>query len=187
MKVGLVLCGILLAGCAAPAPQPVQDEPVLEAIVPTTIAAPPPEPKRPRRLTMEGGIKAPIVPAVLDGGALLPPGDPAVVGWWGQKVGAPEGATLLVGHTVSARSRATYGRGTLDNLEDTEIGSTIKVSGIRYTVTDVTVMSKPALAERAPDLFSQTGPHRLVLVTCEGYVPATRVYEDNVVVTAVVQ
>jgi hypothetical protein len=133
---------------------------------------------------MDGGIKASVIPVTLDGGALTPPPDPQVVGWWGQKALASEGTMLLVGHTVSARSRAKYGAGTLDNLEDTRVGSTIKVSGVWYQVADVTVMSKKTLAKRAPDLFDQSGPHKLVLVTCEGYDPATRTYADNVVVTA---
>jgi hypothetical protein len=130
---------------------------------------------------MADGIKAPIIPVRLDGGSLTPPNDPSVIGWWGRKAAAPSGTTLLVGHTVSS------GGGKFDDLEDTEVGSTIKVSGIRYRVTEVKVMSKARLAKRAADLFRQDGPHKLVLVTCEGYDPATRTYADNVVVTALPQ
>ena len=181
MKGGLVLCVVLLAGCSTSAVTlPVQDEPTPTATVtvPAPSASPMPKPKRPRQLSMESGVKAPVIPVELDGGSLVPPNNPSVIGWWGQKVNAPSGTTLLVGHTVHD------GGGKFDDLEDTEVGSTIKVSGVRYVVTDVQVMSKKKLAWRASDLFSQEGPHRLVLVTCEGYDPDTRTYSDNVVVTA---
>lgn len=181
MKVGLVLCVALLAGCSTSAVTlPVQDEPspMITVTVAPPSAEPMPEPKRPKRLTMAGGIKAPIIPVSLDEGTLVPPNNPSVIGWWGQKAGASAGTTLLIGHTVHT------GGGKFDDLEDIEVGSVIKVSGIRYRVTDVTVMSKARLAKRAQDLFRQDGPHKLVLVTCEGYDPATRTYADNVVVTA---
>ena len=44
------------------------------------------------------------------------------------------------------------------------------------------VISKDEMAERAPALFSQTGPPKLVLVTCENYDRATGHYASNVVV-----
>ena len=101
-----------------------------------------------------------------------------MLGWWGRPAGSQRGVTLLTGHTVHD------GGGDLDNLEDVPVGATANVSGLRYTVASVKVISKTALAEQAPRLFAQTGPHRLVIVTCEGYDPATGHYDSNVVLTA---
>jgi sortase (surface protein transpeptidase) len=106
------------------------------------------------------------------------PADPKTVGWWGSKVGARKGVTLLVGYTVHD------GGGALDNLEDVPLGSTLRVAGERYTVSSNRVISKAQLAKAAPTLFSQTGRHRLVVVTCEDYVPATGHYLSNVVLIA---
>ena len=52
-----------------------------------------------------------------------------------------------------------------------------------YEVTQVQVISKRALARRAPVLFDQSGEAKVVLVTCEDYNPATGHYASNVVVT----
>jgi sortase (surface protein transpeptidase) len=102
-----------------------------------------------------------------------------VLGWWGSKAGADHGTTLLVGHTVHT------GGGALDNLEEVQTGTDVEVSGIHYTVQFNRIISKSELARRAPHLFSQRGSHRLVVVTCEDYDPATGHYASNVVLTAV--
>jgi len=122
---------------------------------------------------------APVVRVDLAAGTLTPPSDPSVLGWWGRVAGAPAGVTLLTGHTVHA------GGGEFDDLEEIPLGTAVDVSGARYRVTRVEVITKRALARRAVRLFSQDGPPRLVLVTCEGYDPTTGRYADNVVVTAV--
>jgi hypothetical protein len=151
------------AASAAPAaPEPAQSATVLRT------------PERLRLWTFE----APVVPVDLDGETLVPPSDPTVLGWWGQPTGAAEGTTLLVGHTVST------GGGTLDDLEDTPVGEIAHVSGVKYRVERVEVITKAKLAKRAPSLFAQSGDPKLVIVTCEGYDPATGEYAENVVVTA---
>lgn len=124
------------------------------------------------------GIEASVVPSVLNGSALAPPDDPTVLGWWGSKVGAKQGVTLLIGHTVHT------GGGALDDLEGVAVGTAVKVSGVSYTVTRNQIISKAELARRAPHLFSQTGSHRLVVVTCEDYDPVTGHYASNVVMVA---
>lgn len=121
---------------------------------------------------------APVVRIRLNGNELVPPDDPAILGWWGRKAGAPQGTILLTGHTVHT------GGGELDDLELTKPGQIAKVSGREYKVDSVEVISKAALARRAPQLFNQNGEHKLVVVTCEGYDPATGHYADNVVVVA---
>ncbi len=138
-----------------------------------------PSPSRPpvvpTRLRL-GDIVAPVVPIELDGTALTPPPDPEVLGWWGRRAGARQGTTLLTGHTVHA------GGGTFDDLELTSVGERAHLNGFTYRVRSVKVISKDELARRAPRLFSQTGRHRLVLVTCEDYDAATGHYASNVVV-----
>ena len=131
----------------------------------------------PARLRLDG-IDAPVVPLALSGSELVPPADPTVLGWWGRNAGAAHGVTLLVGHTVHT------GGGDLDNLEDVPVGATANVSGVHYQVAKVQVIRKAALAKQAPRLFAQSGPHRLVIVTCEDYNPATGHYDSNVVLTA---
>jgi hypothetical protein len=135
------------------------------------------EPRTPERLRL-WKFDAPVIPIELDGDTLVPPDDPTVLGWWGRPAGAAQGTTLLVGHTVST------GGGTFDDLEHTPVGEIANVSGVRYRVERVDVITKAQLADRAPRLFDQAGEPRLVLVTCEGWNPATRTYSHNVVVVA---
>jgi Sortase domain len=171
---------VALTGCGgavvAESPQTPERE---QRAAPSAPAAPAPasNPVRPNRLQLEG-IDAPVVPLDMSGTTLTPPDDPTTLGWWGRKAGARHGVTLLVGHTVHT------GGGALDDLEDVQVGSTATVSGVRYRVTSDEVISKSALAERAAHLFDQTRKPRLVLVTCEGYDPATGHYDSNVVLTA---
>lgn len=159
------------AAASAPAASP---EPVAQAE-----AAEHPEqvPQRPDHLRM-GDIDAPVVPLVLSGTTLTPPADPTVLGWWGRRAGADHGVTLLVGHTVHT------GGGDLDHLADVPLGTVAAVDGHRYRVTSNEIMSKAALARRAPRLLAPSGPHRLVVVTCADYDPATGHYRSNVVLTA---
>jgi hypothetical protein len=164
----LVACGVAVT---EPLPSSTSAQTVLEA---TTLY---PTPTVPAHLRL-AGIDAAAVPLTLTGTELVPPPDPTVLGWWGRPAAARHGVTLLVGHTVHT------GGGELDNLESVPVGATARVSGIAYEVTSVRVVSKPALAARAADLFSQHGKHRLVVVTCEDYDAATGEYASNVVLTA---
>lgn len=152
--------------------------PVVQATpTPTTPQA---HPRTPERLRL-WKFDAPVVSISLDGGALTPPSDPQVLGWWGKPAGAAHGTTLLTGHTVHD------GGGEFDDLEKVKVGQVANLSGAKYEVSRVEVMSKTAMANRAPKLFRQGGKPRLVLVTCEGYNPATGNYSDNVVVTLQLQ
>ena len=107
----------------------------VSAVAPTAAA----DPTKPTRLRLDD-IDAPVVPLDLSGSTLVPPDDPTVLGWWGKDAGARHGVTLLVGHTVHT------GGGDLDNLEDVPVGATAHVSGVRYQVASVKVISKTALA-----------------------------------------
>jgi hypothetical protein len=183
LLIGLVTVGAL-SGCGVAAteahPEPGRERESVAVTHSSPTAAPAPSavrPTTPSRLRM-AGIDSPVVPVDLDGTALVPPSDPTLLGWGGRKAGARHGVTLLVGHTVHT------GGGDLDDLEDVAVGTSARVNGVAYEVTSNTVISKAELAERAPRLFGQSGPPRLVIVTCEGYDPATGHYDSNVVLTA---
>ena len=135
------------------------------------------QPRTPTRLRL-GDVDAQVVPVAMEGSALTPPDDPQVLGWWGRPAGASRGATLLVGHTVHT------GGGALDDLENVPVGTRASVSGVGYVVTQVLVLSKADVSRRAELLFDQSGTHRLVVVTCEDYDPATGHYDSNVVLIA---
>lgn len=131
-------------------------------------------PRNPQHLRL-WKFDAPVVSLQISNGELTPPPDPKVLGWWGRPAGAGHGTTLLAGHTVHT------GGGTLDDLEKVPVGAIGSLSGVKYMVTRVEVISKAALARRAPSLFRQHGRPRVVLVTCEDYVNGE--YLSNVVVT----
>ena len=128
------------------------------------------------------GVDAPIIPIGVENGVLIPPGDPQTLGWWsdGAEPGAVRGGALVTGHTVHT------GGGQLDDLEKVRIGDRVRVRTekglIGYRVTKVRIYRKATLAKDAQEVFSQTGPGRLVLITCEDW-DGTK-YLSNVVVYA---
>ncbi len=115
-------------------------------------------------------VSVPVLGIGLDGGgALVPPSDPRVLGWWrdGAEPGALLGAAVITGHTVST------GGGALDHLDTLERGSEVVVrtdqGTVRYEVSGVARYSKTTLAEVSERVFAQDVPGRLVLVTCTGF------------------
>ena len=142
-----------------------------------TALTPAPEPTTPERLRLDG-ITAPVGPAHAGRRRAGPARRSHRARLVGRTAGVATGVTLLTGHTVHD------GGGDLDNLEDVAVGSTAASPASATTVASVRVISKATLAEQAARLFAQTGPHRLVIVTCEGYDPATGHYDSNVVLTA---
>lgn len=115
-------------------------------------------------------------------GVLTPPPDPQQVGWWsgGARAGAGEGAAVVTGHTVHT------GGGAFDDLETLSPGDRVVVrsggDALAYRVGTVEVMGRDELARRSGAVFGQTGPARLVLITCEDWDGTG--YRSNVVVTA---
>lgn len=127
------------------------------------------------------GVAAAVDPVAAPGGTLVPPSDPTRLGWWAAGARPGErGSVLVAGHTVSS------GGGALDDLEDVRRGDRVVVGTAAgptaYVVDDVEVLAKGVLARRAPRLFAQDVPARLVLVTCEDWDGTA--YRSNVVVTA---
>lgn len=140
-------------------------------------------PGRPRRITIPAiGVRAPVVAIRTSGRVLVPPDDPAKVGWWseGARPGARTGSAVLTGHTVSA------GAGVFDGLDRVHHEDRITVTTSRgtltYVVEDSVTYRKGSLSEHARRLFSQSVPGRLVLVTCENW--NGEVYLSNHIVVA---
>ncbi len=159
---------------------------------PTTAATPTPEgdstlPGEPTLLTIPTQrIQAPVDPVEAHAGVLDVPPDIHHVGWWtgSALAGASEGTTVIDGHVDSA----VAGEGALFRLQDLREGDPLRVDTasrqIRYTVIGRRVISKAG--PLPADLFTLTGPPRLVVISCGGpFDRATRSYVDNIVVIAV--
>jgi LPXTG-site transpeptidase (sortase) family protein len=128
------------------------------------------------------GVNAPVVPIGVVDGVLLPPDDPQVLGWWAQgaKPGVLRGGALITGHTVHT------GGGAFDDLDTLHKGDEVRIRTVRgtieYAVTGVTIYRKGRLARDAERVFSQKGPGRLVLITCEDWNGSG--YDSNAIVFA---
>jgi len=138
----------------------------------------------PRRLLVPAlGIDSPVLPIAADDGVLVPPSDPQELGWWrdGARVGAAHGSVLVTGHTVHT------GGGAMDHLAELTIGDTVLVRSGRHEVSfrvqSVTYYPKQTLAEHAAETFDQSGPIRLVLITCDRWNGSS--YDGNTVAVAV--
>lgn len=117
-------------------------------------------------------VDATLLPVSADGaGVLEPPPDPSVLGWWrGVQPGAGAGSVLVAGHLDSRR----YGLGQLQRLIQLEVGDQATVTGgggdggdvAAYVVLAVRTYPKAELP--SSQLFTTSGPERLVLVTCGG-------------------
>jgi LPXTG-site transpeptidase (sortase) family protein len=158
---------------------------VVEPEVVFTAADPEPDPAAaaPTRLLVpQLQVDAPVVPIGVSDGVLLPPDDPQTLGWWDQGAvpGAVQGGALITGHTVHT------GGGAFDDLETLDKGDAVRVrtlqGTIEYAVTGVTIYRKGRLARDAERVFSQTGPGRLVLITCEDWNGSG--YDSNAIVFA---
>jgi len=155
---------------------PEWDKPVVAPVVVKPVTG------KPTSLSM-GSVKMPVVNIKAQGGTLTPPDDPNTLGRWsgGSQVGS-SGAMLLTGHAVHS------GYAPLNDLENAQVGQQIiietKNGKAVYTITKVDVRSKRWVASHAEKLFSQDGPHRLVLMTCEDYDLSTGDYSSNVIVQA---
>lgn len=85
-----------------------------------------------------------------------------------------------MGHSVRT------GGGALNELASLGGGDLIEVHGwgstLTYRVVSAEVVSKSDLARRAEEIFNQSGPGRLVLITCEDWDGTT--WRSNVVTVA---
>jgi LPXTG-site transpeptidase (sortase) family protein len=140
----------------------------------------------PDQLTLPGDASALVLPATTVDGVLKVPENVQHVGWWDGSAwaGEPFGSTVIAGHIDSA----TAGTGFFARLLKIKVGDTVTVRAdshrLKYRVTSVRKVAKKALATDG-QAFKQTGPHRLVLVTCTGNYHRDRGgYDSNLVVVA---
>lgn len=191
----LVTGGVVLA-TNLPSPQPVAPVDTGPTLAPYVLAPsvvideaeePPPRPDPawgwPFRVVVPRlGIDAPVIKAEVRDGTLWPPSSVSTLGYWadGARPGAVTGGALITGHSVST------GGGVFDDLDTLHKGDRVRVRTFRgvldYTVTGVTVYKKGALAKDAQRVFSQEGPGRLILITCEDYNGSY--WESNAIVYA---
>ena len=185
----------ILTGCAHPTPaaDPGSPGPPGSAAPTTVPQAREGEPAKstrvrfvPAEVVLPGGAQAPVDPARTVHGELKVPDDPQRVGWWDGSAyaGDPFGNTVIAGHVDSAAD----GIGYFVRLLKVEKGDVINVRAgshqQRYRVSKVQTITKRALADDSR-AFDQTGPHRLVLITCTGkYLPGRGGYDSNLLITA---
>jgi LPXTG-site transpeptidase (sortase) family protein len=140
----------------------------------------------PERLTLPGKESAAVLPAPTVDGTLQVPENVQHAGWWDGSAWAGEqfGSTVIAGHVDSARE----GAGFFARLLGIEVGDSITLRAgsnrLKYQVTSVRKVARKALATDSQAL-KQTGPHRLVLITCTGNYDRNRGgYQSNLVVVA---
>ena len=140
-------------------------------------------------------VRAPIVATGAVNGSMTIPADIHTVGWYngtdstgGTTISAPTpwpgqpGVSVLAGHI----DWAGEGPGALYYIGQLVVGDPIEVIGSNRQTTYWRVSEPPITISKAAlpaDLFSNSGPPKLALVTCGGpFDAATRHYLDNVVV-----
>jgi sortase (surface protein transpeptidase) len=118
------------------------------------------------------------------GGALGPPPDTAVAGWFAQgTVPGAVGPAVIAGHVDSV-----HGPGVFFRLRDVVPGDAVLVDRadgrtLRFTVTRVARYPKAAFP--TGEVYGATPDAELRLITCGGrFDRAQRSYEENVVVYA---
>ena len=142
-------------------------------------------------------VRAPVVATGAVDGSMTIPADVHTVGWYdgadtsgGRTTSAPTpwpgqaGVSLLAGHI----NWVGQGQGALYYIGQLAVGDPIEVIGSNREATYWRV-SQPAItiskANLPADLFVNTGPAKLALVTCGGpFDAATGHYLDNVIVWA---
>jgi Sortase domain len=167
----------LVPGPAVPAAAP---GPVVLAATPVAVA-------EPVRLRVPGiGVDAPLDRLGLDAaGTLEPPEDVARAGWYaGGPAPGAVGPAVLAGHVDSVSGPGVFAR-----LRELSPGAAVLVdrgdgTTARFTVTAVARHPKDRFPSAA--VYGPTAHRELRLVTCGGaFDRSARSYEDNVVVTAV--
>jgi len=145
-----------------------------------------PRDQRPGTIRLARGGTATLIRQNVGPGAVLPvPENVHEATWWGARLDASTGATVLAGH-VNWRGQT----GPFAELWDDGVGAAVSVvdntgKTWRYRVSRIVTLVKDELPRRAAELFGQDGPHRLVLVTCGGqWVGGEVGYASNLIVIA---
>ncbi|MEU3273507.1 class F sortase [Saccharomonospora sp. NPDC006951] len=176
---------------APPAPRETPAVETRPEPAPSTPAPPPAEVpvasgQQPGTIALPGGGTAKLVREEVGADAVLPvPDDLGEATWWGAGLDAPSGASVFAGH-VNWHGRT----GPFAELWDIGVDERITVTDAdgttwRYRVTQILTLHKDELPARSAELFGQSGPHRIVLVTCGGrWLGGSTGYAENRVVVA---
>jgi hypothetical protein len=182
-RVALAATG-LAATTAMAVPAAAGEEPVARPVVLT--AEPVGSVAAPVHLSVPGaGVDAGLTGAGLDaGGALVPPADAALAGWYsGGPVPGGPGPAVIAGHVDWAGRPGVFAR-----LDELRPGAEILVgradgSTARFTVTRVVHRAKADFP--VEEVYAPTPGAELRLITCAGEFDRSRgTYEENVVVFA---
>ena len=140
----------------------------------------------PETVVLPGGVRAAVKPATTVDGELRVPENAQHVGWWDGSAyaGDPFGRTVIAGHVDSASGDAGF----FAPLWRVQVGDVVTLRDgshrLSYRVSAVQTVARQALATDSR-AFDQSGPHRLVLITCTGDYRRDRGgYESNLVVVA---
>ena len=198
--VGLLLFSVVIgpgSSAEAPvsAPAPVVDAPPVEAPAdpepseptepPATVA--PPLPLALRIDTI--GVDAPLVSVGLEpDGAMEIPDDVREIGWYDpDDLGVRPGTTGTAVFASHVDSR-TQGRGVLFELRQMRVGDTLDIDledGTTQTWVVTEVAQIPKVSMPLNEIFTWSGPPRVVVITCGGeFDRSARSYVDNIVVYA---
>ena len=119
---------------------------------------------------LPSGTEVPVVAvSTTRDGTLDVPADVDVAGWWrgGSRIGDPFGSVLLSAHVDSERE----GLGPYAELLGVRPGQTVVLTSEHlrqeYVVSSLRLLDKGPLSDH-PWVYSATGAHRLVMVTCAG-------------------
>lgn len=160
------------------APTPVPDEPELVA------------PVLPLALRIDTiGVDAPLVSVGLEpDGAMEIPDDVREIGWYDpDDLGVRPGTTGTAVFASHVDSR-TQGRGVLFELRQMRVGDTIEIDledGTTQTWVVTEVAQIPKVSMPLNEIFTWSGPPRVVVITCGGeFDRSARSYVDNIVVYA---
>jgi hypothetical protein len=132
-----------------------------------------------------GGTAKIVRREIGDDGVLPIPNAINQASWWGVGMDAPAGAMVLAGHVNWKGATGPFAE-----LWDARPGDPVSMvdqSGrpLAYRVAQVITLAKDELPHRAEELFAQSGPHRLVLVTCGGQWVGGKIgYASNQIVIA---
>jgi Sortase domain len=198
------LCGVLLlAACGSPSPTAPSRSgaatghpaPVASPSAPPSASASPAatavEPvtgrgSEPVRMSIGAiDIDSRVQPVGAPDRVLEIPPKPWVVGWWkgGVGPGSGQGTVVLVAHLDSR----TYGTGPFARARDLSVGDPMTLTDNDALVHDYRVASVETYLKKAlpyEQIFTQSGPERVVIVTCGGeYHRDSGGWDSNVVVT----
>ena len=138
----------------------------------------------PETVVLPGGAQAAVQPAETVQGELQVPENVQHVGWWDGSASAGDafGRTVIAGHVDSASGADGF----FARLRLIKVGDVVTLRAgphrLRYKISAVQTVARQALATDG-QAFDQSGPHRLVLITCTGAYRRDRGgYESNLVV-----